>query len=161
MIAMTQKADIQRKATELLSTMELEEVFPLPIEKVAEYLGFICHFYIPDEDIKDVTSAVNHLKKKIYVNQTNPVELQRFSIAERIGNLVLHGSNRDYIGEQMPHPEDPNIKEVECFAENLLMPETIFRSKWQREHADVELLASYFGVSHDRIKQRARALEII
>ncbi len=147
--------EILTKANQLLKATGLHTKFPLPIEKIAQHLGFECHFYIPDADIEDIATAVSHLKKKIYVNQNNPTELQRFSIARRIGNLVLHGDNQDYIDQIT---SDPKGKEADFFAENLLMPESIFSAQWQKTKGNINSLANYFGVSSLRIKQRAAIL---
>ena len=154
------KAEIQEKTSYLLKATGLENELPLPIEKVVQYLGFECHFYIPDKDIEDITSAVSHLKKKIYVNQNNSKELQRFSIARRIGNLVLHGCNQDYI-DQIESADSPQEQEAEYFAENLLMPEPAFSTQWHKTQGNTDALSSHFGVSSLKIKQRATLLGLL
>lgn len=145
---------IQAKANQLLDETGLGDTFPLPIEIIVEYLGFQCHFYIPDKDIEDISSAVSHTKKKIYINQNNTTEQQLFTIAHKVGHIVLHGDNHDYI-------DSPNFdntskgEEAELFAMALLMPEEIFLKKWRQTNKDYKKLALYFGVDEAIIKKRA------
>ncbi len=145
---------IQAKANQLLEETGLGDTYPLPIEIIVEYLGFQCHFYIPDKDIEDISSAVSHTKKKIYINQNNTVEQQLFTIAHKVGHIVLHGDNHDYI-------DNPNFnntskgEEAELFAMALLMPEEIFLKKWHQTNKDYKKLALFFGVDEIVIKKRA------
>lgn len=152
--------EIQAKVSSLLTETRSGNEFPLPLEQIVKYLGFECHFYIPDKDIADIASAVSHLKRKIYVNQNNLIELQRFSIACRIGNLALHGSNRDYI-DQIDSARDPQAKEAEFFAETLLMPEPAFSAQWHKTQGNVATLSAYFGVSPLKISRRAAGLHLL
>jgi len=154
---MFQEVSIQEKAAALLAETGLEGNFPLPVEKVVQHLGFECHFYIPDKDIEDIASAVSYLKRKIYVNQNNSIPQQRFSIARKIGCLVLHGDNQDYIG-YLRLTDDPKDKAAETFAQNLLMPEKTFREQWTKTKHDIVAMANFFGVSQFLISSRASSL---
>ncbi len=151
---------IQAKAKQLLEETGLGDTYPLPIEIIVEYLGFQCHFYIPDKDIEDISSAVSHTKKKIYINQNNTNEQQLFSIAHKVGHIVLHGDNHDYI-------DSPNFnnnskgEEAELFAMELLMPEEIFHLKWNQTNQNYKKLANFFGVNEVNIKKRAMHIGLI
>ena len=123
---MLAKDRIEEQVAQLLKEASLGAEFPLPVEKVVEHLEFACHFYMPDKDVEDIASAVNHVQKKIYVNQQNSPFQQRLSIARAIGCIVLHGANQDYIS-YLHSSNDPKEQAVIYFAENLLMPETIFK----------------------------------
>lgn len=151
---------IKAKVTELLQITGLGTVFPLPIEVIVEYLGFQCHFYIPDEDIEDVSSAVSHTRKKIYINQNKSVEHQLFTIAFNVGHIVLHGDNHDYIDDSNPLTNG-KAQEATNFALQLLMPETNFYKEWHQLHHNIGLLAQFFGVSEAHTRTRATQLNLI
>lgn len=160
MIKIEKEAEILKKIDELTNKLGLISNFPLPVEQIARHLGFRCHLYIPDEDIENITSAVNHVKKKIYVNQNNSLDIQRFSIAKILGNIILHGNNQDYIAQIEP-AQTLQEKEAEFFAENLLMPKAEFCAQWQHTQANIHKVANYFGISLFRVTQRAMALGLI
>ena len=151
---------IQAKANQLLEETGLGDTYPLPIEIIVEYLGFQCHFYIPDKDIEDIASAVSHTKKKIYINQNNTTEQQLFSIAHKVGHIVLHGDNHDYI-DSPNHYKNSKGEEAELFALDLLMPKEIFSKKWQQVNHDNIKLSHYFGVTVEVIKKRASQIGLI
>ena len=151
--------EIKQRTAQLLAATGLGAVFPLPVEKVAEYLGFECHFYIPDEDIDDIAGAVSHSKRKIYVNQNNSFFQQRACIAAKVGCIVLHGANKDYIG-YLRGTNDPQERAAQSFAQNLLMPEAIFREKWHETQHDIDQLVQFFGVSQFAILERASSLHL-
>lgn len=148
---------IQYKAKQLLINTGCSNTFPLPIEMIVEYLGFQCHFYIPDKDIEDISSAVSHSKKKIYINQNNTPEQQLFSIAHKVGHIVLHGDNHDYIDSPNIH-KNLQSEEAEKFAMELLMPEEHYCKMWHKTNHDIQKLSQIFGVSRELIQKRAKQL---
>lgn len=148
---------IQDKAKQLLKITGCSNTFPLPIEIIVEHLGFQCHFYIPDKDIEDIASAVSHSKKKIYINQNNTPEQQLFSIAHKVGHIVLHGDNHDYIDSPNIH-KNLQSEEAEKFAMELLMPEEHYCKMWHKTNHDLKKLSQLFGVSMELIQKRTRYL---
>jgi Zn-dependent peptidase ImmA (M78 family) len=157
---MLSEEEIRIKANQLLEATQMESQFPLPIEKIASYLGFKCHLYIPDEDIKDIASALSHTKKKIYVNQDNPFEQQLYTVARKIGHIVLHGDDRDYIDEAKP-TTDWQAKEAETFAIHLLMPDKAFQEMWLQYPNNFAILALYFGVTASIVEAKANSLGLL
>jgi len=151
--------EIKQRVAHLLAATGLAAVFPMPVEKIAEHLGFECHYYIPDEDINDIAGAVSHSNKKIYVNQNNSYFQQRQCIASKIGHLVLHGTDQDYIG-YLHYTGDPQERAAKYFAYNLLMPEIIFKQKWQETRQDINQLAQFFGVNQLMVIDRADSLNL-
>lgn len=151
---------IQAKAKQLLDETGLGETFPLPIEIIVEYLGFQCHFYIPDKDIEDIASAVSHTKKKIYINQNNTPAQQLFSIAHKVGHIVLHGDDHDYIDSPHIH-HNSKAEEAEIFAMELLMPEQVFFKKWHQTHQNIKMMTQFFGVSSENIQRRALLIGLL
>lgn len=156
---MFEKETIKQHAERLLVAAGLEAKFPLPVEKIAEHIGFECHFYIPDEDIEDIAGAVNHLKKKIYINQNTTLLQQRLYIARKVGHIVLQGAHQDYI-VYLYASNEPEERAAAFFAENLLMPETIFKQMWYETRQDIGKLAQFFEVSQLMITQRAYTLQL-
>ena len=156
---MLSEEEIKSKVYQLLEATQMGYEFPLPIEKIASYLGFTCHLYIPDEDIKDIASALSHTKKKIYVNQDNPIEQQLYTVARKIGHIVLHGDDRDYI-----HEAETTLtwqeKEAEIFAIHLLMPDHAFEAAWEKHKNDFNALANYFGVLPSMLAAKAASLKL-
>lgn len=157
---MLKEDEIKQRAERLLAVTGLGARFPLPVEKVVQHIGYACHFYIPDEDIEDIAGAVNHLNKKIYINQNNTLLQQRLCIARKVGCIVLHGDEQDYIC-YLQSTDDPKERAADYFAENLLMPETIFKQKWYETKQDRDKLAQFFGVSQLAITNRAYTLHLL
>lgn len=152
--------EIEAKVQELLVRTGLGNRFPFPIELIVEQLGFTCHPYIPDKDIQDIASAVSHSKKKIYINQKNSPQQQLFSIAHKVGHIILHGDNNDYI-DSPKVSQNIQVQEAEYFATVLLMPKITFAEQWQQSNQNINAIALFFGVSEERVKMRAARLRLI
>lgn len=156
---MVMEDEISVQVARLVAEAGLATIFPVPVEQIAEHLGFQCHFYVPEEDVNDIAGAVSHLKKKIYVNQNNSLLQQRLCIARKLACIVLHGAHQDYI-EYLRSTGDPREHGINYFAENLLMPERIFKQKWFETNQNIDQLSQFFGVSQFVITGRASQLRL-
>lgn len=152
------EAEIKEKAARLLE--ETDASFPVPVEKIAAYLGVECHLYIPDKDVADIAAVFSHAKKKIYVNQNNSILQQRLAIARKIGYIVLYGADADYIS-YLHATSDQREHFIENFVKNLLMPEMAFRQQWRMMNKNISKLAGFFGASQFLISSRARSLNLL
>ena len=150
---------IQNKVAELLANTGMLGKAPVSLEKIAKYLGFSCQFFMPDTRTEDISGAVDHSKKKIYLNrQDSPVRMN-FTLAHEIGHIILHGDdkNKNFIDYRRAST-DPKEKEADSFAANLLMPESLFRHYWEKLHKNFGALADVFRVSKTAIGVRAYCL---
>ncbi len=115
---------------------------------------------------------------KIVVNQDDPPERQRFSVAHEIGHFVLHRGDPDFkvlhddenYGEIVPlFPVVGNSfrngaksrveREANQFAAALLMPANLVRANVNYRLESVQNLAREFYVSFDAMDQRVRELK--
>lgn len=133
--------------------------FPLPIEEVAENLGYTIRIFKPDNETVTISGAISKQEKMILVNLSEPYERQRFAVAHEIGHAVLHfpllNDAAEYVDYRKPNSTDEREKEADELAGCLLMPEEIFRQAWQITKANFEKLADIFYVSKPAIGVRA------
>lgn len=159
---MVDRVNIKEQVDKLLSLPFVTGIFPIPIEEIAQYLGFSCHAFNPVSGILDVSGAVNHQTNKIYVNKCDSARRQFFTVAHEIGHIVLHGANADYIDYRgnvsESKEEEQKEKEANYFAASLLMPEEIFRLKWRECNKSFNQLSNFFGVSTVAIAIRANSI---
>jgi Zn-dependent peptidase ImmA (M78 family) len=155
------------KAEMLLGEKNLSGQFPIPLEALAKSIGYDTVFFNgadPDsEKIRDVSGAVDHTKKKIYINRADPLVRQRFTLAHEIGHAYLHaGDGENVIDFRRDMDGEVNVKEVEAnrFAADLLMPRLQFAKIYVVAFGKVRDIARYFTVSEDAVKIRIRQLRL-
>jgi Zn-dependent peptidase ImmA (M78 family) len=122
-------------------------VYPVPLERVAQSIGFDSLAFDGEQGI---SGAIRYDEKKIFVNKNDPPQRQRFTLAHEIGHARLHaGDNVIDYRANIDYPEEGTEKEREAnrFAANLLMPEDDFLEVWRSRSGDVKRIANYFGVS--------------
>lgn len=133
--------------------------FPVPVEKIADFLGFSCYLFKSNEKTANVSGAVNHKEKKIYINEKESAQRQAFTVAHEIGHIILHGDQEDYI-DYRSGAITPKEKEADDYAANLLMPDDVFIYKWKEFDKDFNKLSNFFGVSKPAIGVRANNLHL-
>jgi hypothetical protein len=155
------------KAERLLGEKKLSGQFPIPLEALAKSIGYDTVFFDgtdPDsEKIKDVSGAVDHTKKKIYINRAEPLVRQRFTLAHEIGHAYLHaGDGEDVIDFRRDMDGEVDVKEVEAnrFAADLLMPILEFTKIYFVLNGKIRDIARYFTVSEDAAKIRIKQLRL-
>lgn len=158
---MLPQLQIKEKADALLVNSGFAGQFPIPVDKIAKHVGYSCHYFLPDKKTADIAGAVNHEKKKIYVNKNDPLERITFTIAHEVGHIVLHSKDGDFVDyRRRDSSTNPKELEADSFAGNLLMPEAIFLKQWEILGGNFKDLASFFGVSKSAIGVRANNLGI-
>lgn len=151
-------AEIGRKAAETARDAGVEGIFPVPLEQIAKWLGYTPLTFEGEDDL---SGAIHHENKQIYVNRRHHVTRQRFTMAHEIAHAVLHadqGSILDYRKTM----SSPDRKEMEAnrFAADLLMPAAAFRSVFLSRGGDMRRVAAYFGVSEEAAKFRRQNVVI-
>ena len=141
--------EIERYAYELRLEHDVDAQFPVPVELLANKLGYRAGAFSPSENTQRVAGVVDHRDRRIYVNNNDPNVRRRFTIAHEIGHIVYDADSEsthvDYRGNQWP--SDPKEQRADYFAASLLMPRDIFKLKYQELDQDIIALAGFFGVS--------------
>ncbi|WP_281645754.1 ImmA/IrrE family metallo-endopeptidase [Parendozoicomonas sp. Alg238-R29] len=155
------RQQIRDAATELAINAGVHDQFPVPLERIAEYLDYQCLQFLPDDTTNKISGAVNHQQRKIYVNGDDPARRQMFTLAHEIGHVALHGEvEGNFIDHRSPGPKTPKELEADMFASELLMPEFHFRSSWSEWDGVPSLIATVYGVSEQAVKVRAKILKL-
>ncbi|MCL1891992.1 MAG: ImmA/IrrE family metallo-endopeptidase [Alphaproteobacteria bacterium] len=103
----------------------------------------------------------------IYINQYESEQRQRFTIAHELGHYVKH--REKYANGRFQHDliffrdenTNPDEREANDFASNLLMPETIVNDCIKRGENTVKKLADKFNLSTPAVRYRAYKLGLI
>lgn len=127
---------------------EIIEKYPYPVEELAKSLGYTSYYFSPSKDTENISGAVNHDKKKIYINENDPIRRQLFTCAHEIGHIILHKNQGNIVDfrSSFVNPVDNIENEADMFAAELLMPEDLFKEKL-KEYGSLQIVASFFGVS--------------
>ncbi len=102
-------------------------------------------------------------KPKIYLNKERPAVRKKFTLAHELGHYVLHRSaDRKYRVDMIDYSQDDTETKEETeanyFAASLLVPEEKLRSILALSKGNVEVAATYFGVSIPVIENRIKWL---
>ena len=117
------------------------------VVEIANHLGLqVVSAGFKDNKISGML-MLNNDEQNIYVNATEPVVRQRFTIAHEIGHYVLHAHH------QME-------REANRFAAALLIPQDSAISDWKHIH-NIVVFASCYRVSVDTAKYRLQELGLI
>ena len=129
---------------------------PVIANKIAKAMGFKILNGIFPEGKRNIAGFVDIKEKAIYVNAEDPPARRNFTIAHELGHVILRhdfGDNykplyRTPIGN---NEIDPQEKEANCFAANLLVPTNLLLKYIEMPD---EIVGKIFGVSKDVIKYR-------
>jgi len=161
--------EIKNKANALIKEMACQNAFPAPVEKIVKHLGYKIFKFSPGEQTSDISGAVDHHKKAIYINNKNNIRRQFFTIAHEIGHIILHGKDENFVDYRRDinmGSTDEKELETNYFAANLLMPENAFCEKWEEyeefdNNTKITLLSYYFGASDLATRVRANHLDLL
>ena len=156
-------SDIEHKAAKTREAAALSGQFPVDIEKIADHLGYKCFLFDPQDAAQmEISGAVNHEKKIIYLNQNENFRRQFFTLAHEIGHIVLHGNQENFIDYRLSFGgiSEDKEKEANYFAAELIMPREIFIYKWSALKGNLEALSDFFGASPSAISIRAEILKL-
>ena len=151
--------NIETTAKTTLFNAGVEEEIPVPLEKVAAHLGYGCVGFNPDENTMNISGVVDYASKRIFVNLSESLNRQRFTIAHEIGHIVLHSIDAAGIVDLRQNIDAPNDqKEIEAnqFAAALLMPRERFMQEWSHTSSTIESLSAMFGASKQAVEIRAK-----
>ncbi len=152
-------ADIDADARKTLNDAGVVGIVPVPLEIVAGKLGFEA---VAFDGRPDVSGAIDHKNRRIFVNKNESLVRQRFTLAHEIGHAVLHkAEDRVDYRRTMATSEDPKEREANRFASELLMPTDLFRKAFKERNGDIFRLASYFAVSTDAAGYKAKNLGLL
>lgn len=150
----------EENAKDLLSESSVIGIYPVPLKKVAESLGYsIVEFEPQTDDAKDISGAVFYEQKKIVVNASEPEARKRFTIAHEIGHIRLEHANESHI-DYRNQEKTPKEIHVNKFAAALLMPKSEFKRVYKALRNIYET-AIYFGVSEESASYRAANLGLL
>ena len=153
------REQIRARATELALSAGVYDQFPVPLERIAEYLGYASLQFAPGTSTGEVSGAVNHQQRKIYVNATDSARRQMFTLAHEVGHVVLHGERfENFVDYRSNGNKDSRELEADSFAGELLMPEFHFRNTWTTWDGVASIVAATYGVSEQAAKVRASVL---
>lgn len=131
---------------------------PIPLEDIANSEGLT----VAVATFKDnsISGFIDFEKKMIIVNQYDSPSRQKFTIAHELGHWILHQEelecNRDLIvfyRKAIKGETDPLEREANCFAANLLVPDS-FLKKFLDQSKTNKDLANIFQVSESVIAYR-------
>ena len=163
MKTLQQETGLNQRAIEVRADQILREAgvagrFPVPLEAVAQHLGYASLGFDPRENpqLSEVAGMVDYSGKKLYVNKAVTLGRQRFTLAHEIGHAVLHtgGDNLVDFRSNIENPAEPREFEANKFAAALLMPRAEFARKWLEFRGNADLIARYFGVSPEAVRVR-------
>lgn len=141
---MINELEIATKANE--ARMLVNQLFPIDPILIAKAVGLeVFTASLP----RDVSGQIFYAEKKIFIEQTDFITRQTFSVAHELGHFILHNDGTSHTSlRDTTTTQGIDTKEIEanCFATNLLMPKDEVLRLVGLGFA-VDSMANYFGVS--------------
>lgn len=156
---------VTKMVTELLTSNSIYK-FPVPVYSIAKNLGLEIEFVTFKPDHNNISGFIDFSSKPvtIFVNSSDSVRRQAFTIAHEIGHFQLHKKlysenpqkytalYRQALNKNSFSKEE---KEANCFAAQLLVPKTLYMEAINKyPFASEADLAALFGVSQEMIRYR-------
>lgn len=137
----------------------VHQLFPIDPILIAKAMGLeVFTATLP----RDVSGQIFYKEKKIFVEQTDFITRQVFSVAHELGHYVLHNDGTSHTSlRDTTTTQGIDTKEIEanCFAANLLMPQDEVLHLVGLGFA-VDSMASYLGVSPIAMEYRLNNLGV-
>ena len=142
-----------------IARAKVKQLFPIDPILIAKSYGVeVLTARLP----RDISGQIYYKEKKIFIESTDYITRQVFSIAHELGHFLLHNdgtlhvSKRDSIASY-----GIDLKEIEAnfFSANLLMPHNEI-IKLISNNFNIDSLACYFGVSVLAMQNRLNNLGI-
>ncbi len=153
----------QGLAESIIEKFDISEPI-IPIYDIADSEGLSVKIIPMPETLKGVSGFLDPDKKIIYVNVEDAPSRQNFTVAHELGHYLLkHDPSQYQVLLRFPelNGKEPQEKEANCFAANLLVPESMLKKiikKYDIKEEDAGLLAQVFGVSKDVIRFRLKRI---
>ena len=151
-------ANIANKAEDLLKAAKIKNMFPVPLERIAEHCKYEIKKFTPNKKTEKISGALFRNENLILVNGGDSYLRQRFTIAHEFGHHTLHSNDPDFIDHRKVDITDGKEAEANEFAASLLMPEKEFMKKHKEFDGNCEMLSEYFGTSVPSIGVRISKL---
>ncbi|WP_298060566.1 ImmA/IrrE family metallo-endopeptidase [uncultured Helicobacter sp.] len=139
--------------------MLVNQLFPIDPILIAKAMGLeVFTAALP----RNVSGQIFYKEKKIFVEQTDFITRQIFSVAHELGHYMLHNDGTSHTSlRDTTTSQGIDVKEIEanCFAANLLMPKDEVLRLVGLGFA-VDSMASYFGVSPIAMEYRLSNLGV-
>lgn len=148
----------QQEAEKIIATYGIKEPV-VPIFDIAKNFGLQVKFIKMPKNLDNVAGFLDKEGKIIYVNNDDVPNRQTFTVAHELGHYVLEHTPDEYkVLLRLPGIATNDVeKEANCFAANILVPETILDKIMKQyslgKDAYVEL-SRIFGVSSEMMKNR-------
>jgi Zn-dependent peptidase ImmA (M78 family) len=137
------------------------ETNPLDIEGLVRALGIKLEYKSLEDDISGHLQQKSDGKWLITINALHHPNRRRFTIAHELGHYFLHGKKHsDFVDKILfrSTDSDPQEREANSFAAELLMPLDQFKGYINQGVTKVEQLAQKFNVSAMAVRVRAKEL---
>lgn len=169
--------NIEKKANDLLKKFNLDNILPIPVNKLIKSSGIKLSPYDLGEGVSGVL-MIDKGVSKIGYNATESYVRQRFTLAHELGHFELHCKNKDkelfvdntkYLFRKQPKGsiEAQREKEANEFAAALLMPKTLVKKEFNlllengyfSDDEIISSLAKKFKVSQIAMTYRLKNLD--
>lgn len=140
---------------------------PVDVYEIARNEGLEIEVKDFGDEFNDISGYIKPEIRKIFVNERDPENRRKFTVAHELGHWILHRDKLESEPEKyavlyripLGRPqEDPVEQEANCFAANLLVPDEMLAAR--REGKSNEELAVEFKVSRDVIGYRLERLSV-
>lgn len=162
-------AKAKELATSLLSKVLLKEP-PVIAQELAEFCGLrviYLNFATIKPEYAGISGFINPNTNTLYINSVESSVRKNFTIAHELGHYLLgHTTSPEYgnllYRRPLEEQDDPIIEqEANCFAANLLVPETFLKNILKKyPFATNRELSDIFGVSETMIRFRRNFLGV-
>lgn len=154
--------EIRAEGERLKKLAKIENVFPVPVEKIAQELGYHVAPFRSDEELDAISGAIDYENKKIFYDEEESIERIQFVIAHEIAHAVLHkGTSIVDYRSVFSGEVDEREGQANAFAAELLMPKTKFIDVFDEVKGDLEKVSRFFCVTLATAEIRARYLRLI
>jgi Zn-dependent peptidase ImmA (M78 family) len=159
---------IKARAEEILRQSNISAPF-VNVFDIATDAGIAIKYRIFSAKDRDVSGFYFPTDKTIYLNVDESAERQVFTIAHELGHYFLNHKPDEYGVYRRQNSYEgikhDNEREADCFAANLLMPETMIREELKKypflKAESASVLSLRFGVSSSAMTNRLKNLGII
>ena len=148
-------------AEKLLSHLGLDDETAIDISSVAKKLGLNVYSTSFENNAISGYIKFENGEKNIYINNTQSVQRQRFTVAHEIAHYILHKEVLEQNGgTPMFRGGDSNYAERQAnrLAAAILMPQTKVQEMYQNQKKTIQEMAELFWVSYGAMANRISSL---
>lgn len=132
---------------------------PVDVDAIARRLGTIVH-YVESPGWSGAVSS-SDVRAEIWINQDESRVRQRFTLAHEIGHLLLHPLQVAYRDTSFTNVTNPNERQANQFAAELLMPAWMMRTALNSTGGYLWRMARLFDVSEQAMEFRLKNLGLL